>query len=330
MLQSAAEVTMHRLPRVLAYAVATFLAALAGIWVFGERGRLLRPSTREWFRGGWRFLPQRIHGYVYGRWSNQYIGIAISRIRARPQRAFQSNSADHYHGKVLPHALARQVITLNHDLDLRDQEQVIPYPVARDIVLRHPEALAVYDCPCRATRANPCQPADVCMIIGEPFVSFVLEHNPQSARAVSRQEMLDILEAEHRRGHVHTAYFKDAMEGRFYAICNCCSCCCGGIESMVRGGVPMIASSGYVAQIAENACTGCGLCQEVCPFRAVHLEASASGKLVARVDEGKCMGCGACEARCQFGVPILIRDRRKPIPMDIAALEGARPFPERL
>jgi NAD-dependent dihydropyrimidine dehydrogenase PreA subunit len=99
---------------------------------------------------------------------------------------------------------------------------------------------------------------------------------------------------------------------------------------MVRGGVPMIASSGYVAQIAENACTGCGLCQEVCPFRAVHLEASVSGKLVARVDEGKCMGCGACEARCQFGVPILIRDRRKPIPMDIAALEGARPFPERL
>jgi ferredoxin len=161
-------------------------------------------------------------------------------------------------------------------------------------------------------------------------VSFLLEHNPGSARAITREEALAILEAEHERGHVHTAYFKDAMEGRFYAICNCCKCCCGGIEAMVSAGVPMIASSGYVAQIDPARCTGCGLCAEVCPFKAVRVEEDGRGRRVARVDDAACMGCGVCQARCAFGVPVLVRDARKPIPMDIAALEGERPFREQI
>lgn len=320
---------MNIVLRALLYAVGVLVVVLAAVWVFGERWRLIRPSTRRWFSGGWRNLPQKIHGYVYARWSNQYIGIAIHRMRPGP-RKFQSNSADHYHGKVLPHALARQVVMLNHDLDLRDQEQVIPYPVARDIVLHGPDRMAVYDCPCRSARTNPCLPLDVCMVIGEPFVSFILEHNPKSARRITREEALAILEAEHERGHVHTAYFKDAMEGRFYAICNCCKCCCGGIQAMVQAGVPMIASSGYIAQIDPNRCTGCGLCAEVCPFKAVRVEEDERGRRVARVDDAVCMGCGACQARCAFGVPVLVRDARKPIPMDIAALEGERPFRERI
>ena len=94
------------------------------------------------------------------------------------------------------------------------------------------------------------------MIIGQPYVDFLTEHNPKSARRVSQSEALGILEAEHQRGHVHTAYFKDAMEGRFYAICNCCKCCCGGIEAMMKSGVPMIASSGFVAQIDPDLMCG--------------------------------------------------------------------------
>ncbi len=51
-------------------------------------------------------------------------------------------------------------------------------------------------------------------------------------------------------------YYKDAMLGRFYAICNCCSCCCGAMEAQ-RNGTPMIASSGYVAVVDEDLCE-CG------------------------------------------------------------------------
>jgi hypothetical protein len=38
-------------------------------------------------------------------------------------------------------------------------------------------------------------------------------------------EALDLLRAEHERGHLHSAWFKDVMLNRFYAICNCCKCC---------------------------------------------------------------------------------------------------------
>jgi hypothetical protein len=70
---------------------------------------------------------------------------------------------------------------------------------------------------------------------------FVLDHHPGRARQVSTEEALALLDAEHERGHVHTAYFKDACDHRFYAICNCCKCCCGGLEAMVKYGVPMVA-----------------------------------------------------------------------------------------
>ena len=36
-------------------------------------------------------------------------------------------------------------------------------------------------------------------------------------------------------------YYKDAMLGRFYAICNCCSCCCGAMQAHQHG-TPMPAS----------------------------------------------------------------------------------------
>jgi len=218
---------------------------------------------------------------------------------------------------VLPHDLARQFVKLDHPINLLDQEHVIPYPVARDIVIRNPESIAVYDCPCRSARENPCLPLDVCMIMGQPWVDLLVEHNPQSTRRISQAEALEILEAEHERGHVHTAYFKDAMDDRFYAICNCCKCCCGGIEAMTKSGIPMVSSSGFVAEIDPDECIACGDCEEACPFGAIHVNGTAT------VDTTKCMGCGVCGVTCALDIPILVRDERKPIPLDLAALEAA-------
>jgi ferredoxin len=311
---------MLRVFRVLIKMIGALLlipaAGLAMFWLFGERWRPLRRSTLELFRSaGWARWRQVVHAYVYIRWSNQYIGYGLRRFHPRPRR-FQSNTSDRYHGKVLTHELARQFVLLDHDVTLPDREQVIPYPVARDIVIRHPQAIAIYDCPCRANRRDPCTPVDVCMIIGQPWVDFIVAHNPQSARQVGRAEALAILEAEHERGHVHTAYFRDAMEGRFYAICNCCKCCCGGIEMMMKNGTPMIASSGYVAHIDAEGCLACGDCQEACPFDAI----SVNGHAV--VDTGLCMGCGVCQIICSQELPRLVRDERKALPLDLRVLEG--------
>ena len=69
---------------------------------------------------------------------------------------------------------------MNEDIPLGDLEKIIPYQKAREIILKNPDHIAVIDCPCRAAREHPCLPMDVCLVVGEPFASFVVEHQPKT------------------------------------------------------------------------------------------------------------------------------------------------------
>jgi len=218
----------------------------------------------------------------------------------------------------MPLDAAERLVTLDVGLELRGLEQVIPYPIARDIVLQHPDHIVALDCPCRAGREKPCLPVDVCLIVGEPFASFVAEHNPSQTRWIKQAEAVEILRAEHERGHVHHAFFKDAMLGRFYAICNCCSCCGGAMQAFAHG-VPMRASSGYVSQVDAQACVSCAACVQACPFHALEM-----GETAVRVDEARCMGCGVCVSKCPRQALSLVRDPEKGEPLDVRELAGSR------
>jgi Pyruvate/2-oxoacid:ferredoxin oxidoreductase delta subunit len=109
-------------------------------------------------------------------------------------------------------------------------------------------------------------------------------------------------------------YYKDAMLGRFYAICNCCSCCCGAMEAQ-RNGTPMIASSGYVAQVDVELCAACGTCVEYCQFAAISVDDG-----FAHIDAVACMGCGVCVAYCPQEAISLLRDPAKGEPLEIQKL----------
>lgn len=322
-----------------------------------------RPSTRAFVREA-RRLPgysffDWLHGYVYARWPYLYIGIGtgehplakrakpavgwIGRLiegRAakapasivvmpdgseRPAGAEQSlGFADTYHGKVVTLAAATQLVSVQQDINLGDLEHIIPYTAARDIVLRNPDHIVAMECPCRAARPNPCLPMDVCLIVGEPFASFVTEHHPGRSRAITSAEAAEILRAEHARGHVHHAFFKDAMLGRFYAICNCCACCCGALQAR-RSGVPMLAASGYASVLDATLCIGCGECAAFCQFGAIVRTDGQSW-----INTAACMGCGVCVDQCAHGALALVRDESKGIPLEIndlmrAALGGVHP-----
>ncbi len=301
----------------LMLSVVLALAGVGVLWLVGERGNVILPSTRAALRRpgrpGARRRPLRaLHAYVYGRWPYHYISFCIHTLLPRMTPRLKRWWADRYHGKVLPTELARCIVRLDHDIERTDLDQIIPYPMARDLVLRASPRITLLECPCRAAREQPCTPTDVCLIVGGG--DFTLEHHPQRSRRLTREAALQLLEAEHRRGHVHTAYFKDACDDRFYAICNCCRCCCGGLEAMVEHGVPMVASSGYVAQVDEGACIACGDCEEACPFGAVQVNGRAA------VSWARCMGCGVCEGRCETGAVRLVRDPRKGVPMDVSRI----------
>jgi ferredoxin len=293
------------------------LAALLVLWIFGERGRLMRRSTWEALRGGGlRNLLnlKSLHGYIYSRWTNQYLDILFNRIVPRLGDRGKKWWRDRYHAKILTQELAEAMVLLDHDIERRDLEQIIPYPMARDLVLKGPPDVAAYECGCRHTRAHPCQPTQVCMVMGQPFVDFTLEHNPKSSRRLTQPEAVELLRAEHKRGHLHSAWFRDICSNRFYVLCNCCKCCCGGIEAMVKHGGQMMASSGYVSQVDEKRCTSCGVCVEACPFGALSMDE------IAVVSWEKCLGCGVCTGQCPTGAITLVRDERKGVPLDVRLL----------
>lgn len=278
-----------------------------------------------------------LHGYIYGRWPYFYIKVGtgnhplskvigpaatwiINRVThpsKTPEQAPANPTgeafANTYHGKVVPLEAARQLVLVKQEVRLTDLEKIIPYTRARDIILQNPDHIVVLDCPCRAAREHPCLPLDVCLIIGEPFAGFISEHEPKRTRWITREEAVQILEAEDKRGHVHHAFFKDAMLGRFYAICNCCECCCGAMQAH-RLGTPMLAASGYRAVVALEDCRGCGKCAKACQFQAITVGEQAE------IDAAKCMGCGICANQCSRGAISLERDLSKGEPLEIQKL----------
>jgi len=294
------------------------LAMVFTLWLSGERWRPLLPSTWKVMKEGGlrRFLNlDGLHAYIYGRWTNQYVNVFINHIPSRLVPLVKKWLPDRYHGKVLTTEQAKAIVTLDSEIPRRDLEQIIPYPMARDLVLKGPPDVAIYECACRHARAHPCQPTQVCMVIGQPFVDFVLEHHPTTSRKISQKEAIALLQAEYERGHLHSAWFKDVCMGRFYAICNCCKCCCGGIEVMRKYNAPMIAPSGYVAQPAEDLCTACGNCVDPCPFDAL----SVNDKSVV-LDWIRCMGCGICVGQCPNEAITMVRDENKGVPLDVRLL----------
>ena len=301
---------------------------------------LIKPSTAAFTREG-RQTPgysfwDWVHGYVYGRWTYLYISIGtgehwlaktfvplINRIsgllpRRKAKTPGQTGTfADAYHGKVLPLEAATRLVTVGEEVRLTNLEKVIPYAKARDIVIKNPDHILALDCPCRSARPNPCLPLDVCLIIGDPFASFVEEHHPRRSRKITPAEAVDILRAEDERGHVHHAFFKDAMMGRFYAICNCCECCCGALHAHQHG-TPMLASSGYTCQVDESLCINCGECLSACQFGAL-----SQGMFVCQVDQGACMGCGVCVSKCSQGSLSLALAPSRGMPLEITELMNA-------
>jgi ferredoxin len=228
-----------------------------------------------------------------------------------------------YHGKIVIHEDALKIFTQKEDLSITPPERVLPFKIARDIVLENPGSIAAGTCPCRAASPHPCLPPgeqEICLFIGDPWVTFMDEHNATYHR-ISQDEAVHKLEFCHEKGFVHTAYFEHAVGNRLDAICNCCNCCCMGIRmwNLMEGTLPLLAPSGYVAEVNEE-CNGCGVCADnTCKFLAISLDEEGQ-KAVVNLE--KCMGCGVCEDVCPVEGIRLRREPSKGDPLDLDELKS--------
>ncbi len=226
-----------------------------------------------------------------------------------------------YHAKVVNFKDAVKLVTHKDDLHLSPPETVMPFKVARDVILKANDTVAVGSCPCRENVEKPCIPPtqQVCMFVGDPFASFIAEQNPKY-RKVSLDEAVNVLEFSHKKGFVHSAFFKKETGNRFGMICNCCSCCCLGIKmwNMLGGAVPILAPSGYVAEVNDD-CNGCAACADkTCNFYAITMD---ENKQKAVIDLAKCMGCGVCVDVCPTKAIQLRREPSKGEPLDLDELK---------
>jgi heterodisulfide reductase subunit A len=59
-----------------------------------------------------------------------------------------------------------------------------------------------------------------------------------------------------------------------------------------------ISAEGIVASVNEDICSGCGICEALCPYGAITLNRD---RKLAEVNEALCKGCGTCCAACPSG-----------------------------
>jgi len=85
---------------------------------------------------------------------------------------------------------------------------------------------------------------------------------------------------------------------------------------------------GYVKAEAINAlvnkdeCSGCGICELLCPFQAIELQPTKDGKRVSHVNEAVCKGCGTCGAACPSGAIAMHHFTDEQILAQVEALFG--------
>lgn len=82
--------------------------------------------------------------------------------------------------------------------------------------------LSLGPCTCRAVFHNCDNPVNAEIMLGFNNNVFV-EERPDDYRQISREEAMNILRDSHRRGLIHSII---KCRDDFYAICNCCACCC--------------------------------------------------------------------------------------------------------
>ena len=66
---------------------------------------------------------------------------------------------------------------------------------------------------------------------------------------------------------------------------------------MMKYGNPVMASSGYIAQLDESLCVGCGTCVDACPFGMAALHPESGLAIICDL----CGGDPACVKRCVTG-----------------------------
>ena len=95
-------------------------------------------------------------------------------------------------------------------------------PAEAEAIVAAAGGLAVSPCTCRKVFHNCGNPLNTELLLGHSREAFMAER-PQENKEISREAALQIVRDAHKRGLVQTVI---KCGHHFYALCNCCACCC--------------------------------------------------------------------------------------------------------
>ena len=95
------------------------------------------------------------------------------------------------------------------------------------------EGLALGPCTCRTVFRNCDNPINVEIMLGLDGNVFI-EERPQDYRVIDKEEAKGILRQCHQSGLIHSII---KCREDYYAICNCCSCCCVPLRLSKKYGI---------------------------------------------------------------------------------------------
>jgi Pyruvate/2-oxoacid:ferredoxin oxidoreductase delta subunit len=140
-------------------------------------------------------------------------------------------------------------------------------------------------------------PMDICMTFNST-ASSLIKHG--IARRVDKVECHDLLTQARDRNLVQ---FGENVRERVSFVCNCCGCCCEAMLAVKRFAVlHPISTTNFLPAIADDKCSGCMKCADVCPVEAMGMVSAGDPRhhkrKKAKVNEEICLGCGVCSRVC--------------------------------
>lgn len=211
-----------------------------------------------------------------------------------------------------------KVIPIGHTVE--EEMSLIPSCMLEDLV-RKARVISVAPCICRReaglTGRGCRKPEETCLHFGAA-AEYYIENG--IGRSIDAEEALAIIRKADQAGLVHAGVNTRHLSN----ICNCCPCCCASLKGIAHGGMDKhgFLNTLFEAVVDADSCTGCGLCEDRCPVKAISVDDHASADLL------KCLGCGLCSTACPVEAITmhLRKDREEPfdtvIDMGFAILKG--------
>ncbi len=179
--------------------------------------------------------------------------------------------------------------------------EVIPNEIVSKILL-NARRIAVQRCACRVRERGCSHMMETCISFDD-LADYVISRD--IGREISLEEAQKIVKKSEDLGFVHQTVNSDTPD----IICNCCSCCCSFLRSIIHyGKKAATVKSRYRAFFDIKKCVNCKdlACIKKCVFGGIK---EKNGKLF--IDPTMCWGCGLCVTACPSEA-VKMKEVRKP------------------